>query len=713
MKGPPDEHLGDVQDAVQFAAMVEDEPAWREGLERVARLACELLDVPVAQVNVVLPDRQRSLVSVGDGEGHEEWSGPRDVPLEGTYCRYVVQSGEPLEIHDAETNPRVKDNPATTEGGVRAYLAIPLKNAAGKTLATLCVVDFRPRDWAPASTATLRSLAELLMREIRSRVRAERELERGEARFRALIEQGGDLITILGPEGTIRYQSPAYERILGYPEEGLLDRPFAELVHPADRARWSDRFMAALKEPGSRARDEWRMAHRDGSWRTMKVKGANLLHDRAVRGIVLNMLDVSKEKRIQLELQQAQKMEAVGRLAGGVAHDFNNLLTAIEGNTTFLLERGDLSAEAEEDVREMLDAAERAGGLTRQLLSFSRDQVLEVKVRDLGVVAKNILPLLKRLLGTNVTLKTDLREDLPIEADEGQLGQVIMNLAVNARDAMPGGGILRLETRLAEVTQEQAGSHGAIHPGRYAQLVVADNGQGMSRQVQEKVFEPFFTTKARGQGTGLGLSLSWGVVRQMDGHIHLYSEPGKGTTFRLYFPWAEGVADEDDDGPSVGETPALPVSPGRILVVEDQPEVERIMTRVLEADGHEVITAESGELALDAAATLAPPPDLLLSDVLLPGMTGPEVAWRLREKWPHLALIFTSGFTRGELLNQDVDLGEAAFLPKPFGPRELSEAVADVLRDAPSRLKGGQEVGCSKEEEPRSMTGVPSSQVPG
>jgi two-component system, cell cycle sensor histidine kinase and response regulator CckA len=672
---PPGHPFG--QDDLAELARVDS--AWKRSLDRATALACRLLDVPVAQVNVILEDRQLSVSSVAPHPDFSSWNGPREVPLEGSYCKHVAGSGKPLVIENSEEHPLVYDHPATTEAGIRAYAAVPLKDDQGRTLATLCVVDFEPRLWDPERLEALTSLAEMLMDEVGARIRAEGDLEAGEARFRALIEHGADLTTILDPDGRIRYASPAYERVLGHPPRDVVGRSFAEFVHASDREGWRNAFFAGLDKPSIRLSGEWRMHHRDGHWRTVEGTGVNLLHLPAVGGIVLNIIDVSKEKRIELELHQAQKMEAVGRLAGGVAHDFNNLLTAIKGNTAFLLARGDLSSEAEADVREMLDAVKRASGLTRQLLSFSRDQVLDIRVRDLGVVVEEIVPLVKRLLGAKVQLATSLDKELPILIDEGQVGQVIMNLAVNARDAMPRGGTLRIETHDVTVTEAQSGSHSDIRPGRYAQLVVADDGEGMSRKVQQKIFDPFFSTKPKGKGTGLGLSITWGVVNQMGGHIHVYSEPGRGTTFRIYFPWADRKLLERDDEGSRTEQQATAAAPATVLVVEDQPEIRRIMRKVLEADGHTVILAETGEEALALASDLEAPPDLLLSDVLLPGITGPEVAWKLSERWPDLTVVFTSGYTRGELVSQDVELRSAAFLPKPFGPEELSRSVADAL----------------------------------
>jgi two-component system, cell cycle sensor histidine kinase and response regulator CckA len=662
-----------------LAHLAEVDESWRKSLDRVSALACRLLDVPLAQVNVILDDRQRSISSVAPHPDHASWNGPRDTPIEAAYCPHVVQHGEPLIVEDSEAHPLVQDNSATTEGGIRAYAAVPLKDEDGRALGTLCVVDFRTRRWGSERLATLTTLAEVLMEEVRGRIRAESVLRHGEARFRALVERGADLTTILDEDGEVTYASPAWERVLGHQPEQVVGRPFLDFVHQGDHERWEGEFFRGLAGPSSRVSAEWRMWHRAGEFRTVEGTGVNLLDEPAVGGLVLNIMDVSKEKQVELELHQAQKMEAVGRLAGGIAHDFNNLLTAIKGNTSFLLARGDLSPEAEEDAREMVDAVKRASGLTEQLLAFSRDQVLDVRVLDLGRVTDDILPLVKRLLGSRVRLAANTEDELPIRADEGQVGQAIMNLAVNARDAMPKGGTLRIVTREVMVSEEKAGSHGEITPGRYAQLVVADEGEGMTREVQKRIFDPFFSTKPKGKGTGLGLSITWGVITQMGGHVHVYSELGRGTTFRIYFPWADRAA---LPGRGADETPTRskgPARKGTVLVTEDQPEVHRVIRKVLEGAGHTVHLAESGEQALEIASGLAGPPDLLLSDVLLPGITGPEVAWKLVERWPELKVIFTSGYTRGELVDQDVELREAGFLPKPFGPAELLERVTEVV----------------------------------
>ncbi len=674
-------------DPASLKRLVEVDPAWRESFDRLTTLAGRLLGVPLAQVNVILPGEQHSLSSVTNGDPRwVEYDGPRSVPVESSFCRHVADGGTSLVIDDATQHPLVRENPSTVKGGIRAYIGIPVRNAAGEALATLCVVDFTSRQWSRQELDALSELATFVTMEVRRRASAELAQEEGEARFRALIEHQVDLILILDSEGRITYQSPSVERILGYPREELEGQLFLSLFHPRDRTRLTEGFLALQEASLATITNEGRLKHRDGSWKTVTGTGVNLLHESAVRGIVVNLHDATRERKIEEEFRQAQKMEALGRFVGGIAHDFNNMLTAIKGNASFVLERTDLPRGVQEDVTEISLTADQATDLTRQLLSFSREEPLELKVLELTTVLAEVNRLVERLVGADVRITTEFQSGLRVRADRSRLTQVIMNLAVNARDAMPGGGTLRIRTRSVDIEGGHIASHGEIPAGEYVVLSVRDSGTGMSEEVQERLFDPFFTTKPAGKGTGLGLSTCWGIVRQMGGFIHVYSEEGEGTAIRVYLPRLRGHRAADAVGAgslTVDREPAEPASPCRILVVEDKPAVRRVIERILARQNHKVVSAESAEEGLERAAEMDQEIDLLLSDVVLPGMNGFALATRLREEQPALRVLFMSGFTPDDFEGDRALLRDASFITKPFEPLELLAAVARELRSAP------------------------------
>jgi PAS domain S-box-containing protein len=379
------------------------------------------------------------------------------------------------------------------------------------------------------------------------------------------------------------------------------------------------------------------------------------------------------------KLRQAQKMEAVGRLAGGVAHDFNNLLTVILGYGNMVLGQLDENDPAREYVEEMTRAGERAASLTRQLLAFSRKQILAPRVLDLNSVVTEMHRLLERLIGENIHLSTILAPDLsPVRADPGQLEQVIMNLAVNARDAMPGGGKLLLETANVELDAAHARLFPEVRPGAYVMVAISDTGCGISEEVRPHLFEPFFTTKGPGMGTGLGLATVYGIVKQSEGHITVDSAPGQGTIFRIYLP----VAAEEKAAakPRTG----LPLKRGseRLLLVEDEEPVRRIARTALAANGYRVYEAADGEQALEVCRQLGGRIDLLITDVIMPGMNGRELADTLAEQYPALRVLFVSGYTDTAALPEGVG-EDNAFLQKPFTPSSLAKKVRQLLDGTP------------------------------
>jgi two-component system, cell cycle sensor histidine kinase and response regulator CckA len=386
--------------------------------------------------------------------------------------------------------------------------------------------------------------------------------------------------------------------------------------------------------------------------------------------------DVTVERKLQAELTQAQRLESIGRLAGGVAHDFNNILTVILGTVGFLEEDVSLGDEARADVLEIKRAGGRASELTNQLLAFARRRVVRPETFSLVESMRAQDRFLRRVIGEHIDLKTDLPADLwSIFADPAQVEQVVVNLAVNARDAMPDGGKLVIEAANVTLDASFAKEHSEIEPGRYVRVVVSDSGEGIKADVLPHIFEPFYTTKVAGAGTGLGLATVYGIVRQCAGHIWVYSEPGVGTTFKLYFPRAP-----DAEAGAAPEPMAAP-RPGseRVLVVEDEDAVRNMMVRVLEGAGYLVHAAPGPDVALAWATSVEGRFDLLLTDVVMPGMSGRQLATLLVERYPSLQVMYVSGYTENTIVHRGVLEQGVAFLAKPFSPDELRRTVRQLL----------------------------------
>jgi signal transduction histidine kinase/CheY-like chemotaxis protein len=401
--------------------------------------------------------------------------------------------------------------------------------------------------------------------------------------------------------------------------------------------------------------------------------------------IVVNSRDVTAQKELEAQLRQAQKMEAVGRLAGGVAHDFNNLLLVISGHRELLERSCSGPARLRESLAEIGRAVERAAALNRQLLAFSRRQMLEPKVLDLNSVVAAAGKMLRRLIGEDVRLITKLQPELnPVRADPGQLDQVILNLALNARDAMPQGGILQLETREVKLDRVPADRIPPEAPcgSRYVLLAVSDTGIGMTPEVQARIFEPFFTTKAEGQGTGLGLAVVHGIIEQSGGYLEVVSRPGSGTTFNIYLPAVRGPA----EGQITSKCQAVS-APGRlvtgrgetVLLAEDEDPVRAVTAQLLKALGYRVLEASSGTEALRLAETSREKIDLLMADVVMPGLSGRQLAETLQSRNPGLKVLFQSGYTDDTIVRCGIIQAEVAFLQKPFTVDALAKKLREVL----------------------------------
>jgi PAS domain S-box-containing protein len=510
---------------------------------------------------------------------------------------------------------------------------------------------------------------------------AESALRTSERRFRALVEESWDAVALFGSDGSILYGSPATTRLLGYDLGEFVGRNAMELIHPDDRAAVLVSLQEAMVAPRARVHVAARVRHKNGSWRYLEGVFTNLLDDPSVAAIVNNYRDVTDRRILEEQVMLSKKMEAIGRLAGGVAHDFNNILTAIGGYTDLLLADLPPDDHRRHDVEEIYQAAQRAAGLTQQLLAFSRRQVLQPKVINLNALVPEIEKMLRRLIGEDILFATVLDPHVGnVRADPGQIEQVVVNLAVNARDAMPDGGRLTIETRNVELDAEYAADHPTVKPGRYVMLAVTDSGVGMDEETKSRIFEPFFTTKARGKGTGLGLATVYGIVQQTGGHIWPYSEPGRGTTMRVYLPRVEAPADPIEhpgDGglEAVGGTET-------ILVVEDEAPVRAVTRQLLERNGYTVLEAPDGPaaLALVDGAAGSRHIDLLLTDVIMPGMSGRELADKLKARRPNVRVLFMSGYTDDAVVRHGMLEPGLAYLEKPFRPPTLLKKVRGVLQ---------------------------------
>lgn len=521
-----------------------------------------------------------------------------------------------------------------------------------------------------------------------SRLLAERASNATEARFMSLVEQSSDVITIMDAKGQVLYESPSVERVFGYSVVEALGRKLGEFVHPDSRAEVREVMTRLCKKPGTRAHFEFRLLHKDGHYVDVEAVMTNLLDDPNIRGIVINSRNVAERKQAELalheseeQLRQSQKMDAVGQLAGGVAHDFNNLLAVIIGYSDLLMRTPTgLSEDVRRKIEQIGKAANRAAALTRQLLAFSRKQVLQPKSLDLNTVVGDMDKMLKRLIGEHIEMLTILAPNLGIvKADPGQVEQVLLNLAVNARDAMPAGGKLTIETANVVLDRQFTQLHRAVEPGPYTMLAVSDTGVGMSLEVKNRIFEPFFTTKDKDKGTGLGLSTVYGIVKQSGGSIWVYSELEQGTTFKVYLPRVDQEAETEE----AASAPADYRGAETVLLVEDEEAVRQIATEILTLNGYRVLQARHGNEALDVSLQHEGVIDLMVTDVVMPVMGGPELARKLAITRPEMRVLYMSGYTDDAIVHHGVLLEGTAFVQKPFTAdifsRKLREAITVSL----------------------------------
>lgn len=503
-------------------------------------------------------------------------------------------------------------------------------------------------------------------------------IKESETRFQAIIENAADVVSIVDFNGVLRYVSPAVTRVLGSDSRELQGRSFFEIMHPDDAPVARLLFKEVAEQPGNVRSGEVRLRHMDGSWRTLYLTAKNLQNVRGVEGIVVNTRDITHQKTLEMELRQSQRMEIVGQLAGGVAHDFNNLLTAINGRTEFLAEAKNLDAGQREDVEEIRLAAGRAASLTRQLLAFSRKQVLTPRVVDLNGVIRNMEPMLRRLIGEDILVQVVQQEGLGhVTADSGQLEQVLLNLSLNSRDAMPEGGVLRIETSNISSADPRL-STTRVDATNLVMLCVSDTGQGMDDHTKDHIFEPFFTTKPEGKGTGLGLSTVYGIVQQSGASITVESALGEGTSFRIYFPRTDAELSAPQAAPLRQE------GSERLLLVEDERSVRELAERIFRERGYKVTVTARGSEALRAFAAAPDQIDIVVTDLIMPGMSGRELVQALHQIRPGLKALYVSGYTQDEIIRRGLHDPSVAFLQKPFTADELVDKVRSLLDARPS-----------------------------
>jgi two-component system, cell cycle sensor histidine kinase and response regulator CckA len=508
-------------------------------------------------------------------------------------------------------------------------------------------------------------------------------LRRSEQRFRKLVEHSSDVITLLDAAGRIVYSTQSIRSTLGYAERERAGSLVFELIHPDDRPKAEALFRHVTAERGIVAHADLRVRHKDGTWRDLEVAAVNHLDDPVVSAVVVNYHDITERKRALTEMRlleeqfrQAQKMEAVGRLAGGVAHDFNNLLTVIMSYADLLAAELPEGSAARQDLLEIRKAGAQAASLTGQLLAFSRQQVLAPIVLNLNELLGDMRKMLQRVLGEDIELSLRLAPQLGnVRADPGQLQQVMMNLAVNSRDAMPTGGQLTIQTADVGLSEEYVEAHQTVLPGPYTMLVVTDTGTGMDAETRSRAFEPFFTTKEKGRGTGLGLSTVYGIVQQSGGYIWLYSEPGHGTTFKIYLPRVDAPAEE----PLPRESAKTLKGTETILLVEDEAMMRPLVKGILQGRGYRVLVAQNAEEALTLAREHVGPIHLLLTDVVMPGVSGPDLAVRLAASRPEAVVLYMSGYTDDAIVHYGLFKRGLNYIQKPFTPGMLSQKVRLVL----------------------------------
>jgi PAS domain S-box-containing protein len=655
----------------------------KEALAAITRAAAETLRVDRVGVwryegyRIVSMDLYEHPIN-RHSEGHEL------LALDHPAYFAALGEGRTIAAHDAYDDLRTCQlgSKYMQPAGICSMLDAPVR-VGGQLVAVICHEHVgEPRRWTVEEQSFAASMADLvaIAFEASERTRTQEALLASEARYRAAFEQAGVGIAELDLEGLILRGNRALGELLGMAGEKLSGKRIADLTHPDDRAMDAEALRRMLLGRIPVIRREKRWLRKDGVtvWTSVTTAPVHSA-DGSVDHIVSVVEDVTERRRLQSQLAHVQKMESIGRLAGGIAHDFNNLLTAILGYVELSRQSVAESEPLAADLREIEMASRRGAELTRQLLTFARRQVVEPRPLNLNDLARSVSRLLARLIGERIELVLDLDPELsPVLADSGQLEQVIINMAVNARDAMPNGGKLTLQTRNVELDQQWVERHPGVEPGSFVCLSVKDTGTGMDAQTLSRIFEPFFTTKDSGMGTGLGLATSYGIVRQAGGDIEVFSEPGKGTVLQVHLPFARTSVVTHAVEPRL-QAVAMNGKGRVVMVVDDEPQVRTLMERAFQRRGFKVLSAASAEDALPVFREYVGHIDLLVTDIILPGKGGRELADTLTAMRPGLPVLYVSGYTESQVEHAALLAEGTAFLPKPFTATELTSRASELL----------------------------------
>jgi PAS domain S-box-containing protein len=643
--------------------------------DELARLAAYVCGTASAVITLVDAKRQWFKARVN----FETTETPREI----AFCAHTILGQDVLVVPDALQDSRFADNPLVLEGPrIRFYAGAPLIMPNGQCIGSLAVIDQQPKHLDPGQCEALLAIAHQVVAqlELRRLLATEKQLQRESVeRFQLLARATNDAVWDWNLITNQIWWNEGLRTLFGLPPDQVptIDDWTARL-HPDDLQRVEHSLYGAIQSGQHYWSDEYRFRCQDGNYADILDRGY-VLHDggKPVR-MIGAMLDITERRKLEQQLRQSQKMEALGQLSGGVAHDFNNLLTVIQVNAA-LIARGRHDHAVKEHADDIIAASDRAAALTRQLLMVSRKQVMQQRVVDVNDVVRNMMRMLRRAIGEDITLTAHCSTQLPlVKADVGMLEQVLLNLAVNARDAMPAGGQLTIATgeRVIRESQPQPGFD--VTPGPHVFVAVSDTGGGIAKDMLPHIFEPFFTTKDVGKGTGLGLATVYGIIRQHQGWIDVASEVGRGTTFCFYLPVTN--ARPPDDAARLGDDEELPRGNETLLVVEDEDALRQLVVGVLGNCGYTVIAARSGVEALELWPELMTSVHLLLTDLVMPGgVTGRELAERLREDVPNLRVVYTSGYTAAQSGASEPLVEGSNFLQKPYQPDTLARIVRAAL----------------------------------